>query len=71
MGAPRTRHFPRPLLFLWADVIHNSGASCRENANAHSIVIAQLDRAIQYSETSGMETESCGVLDTRLRGYDG
>jgi len=28
-------------------------------------------RAIQYSETSVMDSQSCGVLDTRLRGYDG
>jgi peptide-methionine (S)-S-oxide reductase len=51
--------------------MHNSGASCRENAETHSIVVARLDRAIQYFSAREMELKSCGVLDTRLRGYDG
>src|ERR1700704_2087676 len=31
----------------------------------------RLRRAIQYSEASMMDSQSCGVLDTRFRGYDG
>ena len=42
-----------------------------ENADTRLVVIARLDRATQYSETSVMESKSCGVLDTRLGGCDG
>jgi len=28
-------------------------------------VVVRLDRTIQYSETSAMESGTCGVLDTR------
>ncbi len=35
------------------------------------LVIVRLDRTIQYSEASVMESRTRGVLDTRLRGYDG
>jgi len=49
---------------------HNSGAWRRENADVQPTVIARLDRAIQYSEAPMMESKSCGVLDTRFRGYD-
>ena len=34
-------------------------------------VIARLDRATQYSRAPVIESRSCGVLDTRFRGYDG
>ena len=34
MGATGTRRFLRPL-FFWADDLHNSGASCRENAKPY------------------------------------
>jgi hypothetical protein len=33
-------------------------------------VIARLDRATQYSRASAVKPQSCGVLDTRFRGYD-
>ncbi|WP_159011064.1 hypothetical protein [Bradyrhizobium sp. S69] len=33
-------------------------------------VITRLDRMIQYSETSVMETKHRGVLDPRFRGDD-
>src|SRR5882724_7572506 len=36
-----------------------------------SRVIARLDRATQYSRAVVIEPTSRGVLDTRMRGYDG
>jgi hypothetical protein len=33
-------------------------------------VIVRLDRATRYSGTPAIESQRCGVLDTRLRGYD-
>ncbi len=39
-------------------------AKCgRENVDAHSVVIARLDRATQYPETAVIESISRGVLD--------
>jgi hypothetical protein len=46
--------------------LHNSGATRRENADAHPIVIVRLDRTIQYSRALVMESKGCGVLDTPL-----
>ncbi|MBU6463176.1 MAG: hypothetical protein KGK01_01715 [Bradyrhizobium sp.] len=48
----------------------DSGASRRENAKLCHIVVARLDRAIQYSETAMIEAKDHGLLDTRFRGYD-
>ena len=47
--------------------MQTSGEMRRENAASHSSVIARLDRATQYSETSMIEPRSRGVLDPRLR----
>jgi hypothetical protein len=50
--------------------LQNSGAVCRENADAYSIVVP-AQAGTQYSEALVMELRTRGVLDTRLRGYDG
>src|SRR5690349_16629364 len=36
----------------------------------HSIVIARLDRAIQYAAASRSHREASGILDPRFRGDD-
>jgi hypothetical protein len=41
------------------------------NNDVSLFVIVRLDRTIQYSETSMIEPKSRGILDTRIRGYDG
>jgi phosphoribosylaminoimidazole carboxylase (NCAIR synthetase) len=48
--------------------LQNSGAVCREKAYVRH---RPRRRTIQYSETPAMESRTRGVLDTRLRGYDG
>ena len=76
-GAARTRSSPRPLLrvalrplvFEGETNLQNSGASCR--GNAHARHRPRSVRTIQHSETSVMESRTRGVLNTRLRGYDG
>ena len=50
--------------------LQNSGAVCRENAEVYPPVMP-AQAGIQYSETPAMEARTRGVLDTRLRGYDG
>jgi hypothetical protein len=47
-------------------LIAKLGQVCRENEKSYPIVIARLDRAIQYSRAPMMESKSCGVLDTPL-----
>jgi hypothetical protein len=44
--------------------LQGSGGTCREDEDAHSVVIARLDRATQYSEASVIEPKRRGVLDT-------
>ena len=46
--------------------MQTSGAMRREIADAHSVVIARLDRAPSIPETSVMETIGRGVLDAPL-----
>src|ERR1700754_3276329 len=74
-GAARTRSSLRPLLrvacalfLLGRNNLQSSGTACRENAHVRH---GPRRRTIQYSETSAMESRTRGVLDTRLRGYDG
>jgi hypothetical protein len=50
--------------------LQTSGAVCRENAEP-SVYVVPAQAGTQYSETSVMESKTRGVLDTRLRGYDG
>ena len=47
VGALGARHSPRPL--LGGTNMHGSGVLRREIADVYSVVIARLDRAIQYS----------------------
>jgi len=42
-GAARTRPSLRPLLLTRAEVTQTSGASCRENADAHPRAVWQLN----------------------------
>ena len=48
--------------------MHDSGKSCRGTAETRLIVIARLDRAIQYSGTAAMESKGGGVLVPRMCG---
>jgi hypothetical protein len=50
--------------------MQSSGRTCREIAASYSAVIARLDRATQYAETSVIEPISRGVLVPRFRGDD-
>jgi len=53
-------------------ILQNSGAWCRENADAYSDVIAWLGRATQYSRAPMMEARSGSVLDPPVKpGDDG
>jgi hypothetical protein len=70
-GAARTRSSLRPLFLEGGMFLQNSGAWCRENGDACSVVVVRLDRTIQYSEALVMESKRHSVLDTRFRGYDG
>ena len=63
-GATSTRHSLRPLIVEGQRSGKNSGASRRENTNPHPAVIVRLDRTIQYSEASAMNSRTRGVLDT-------
>jgi hypothetical protein len=48
-GAARTRHSLRPLFREGNEFGNSSGKPCREIVDPYSLVIARLDRAIQYS----------------------
>ena len=48
-GASRHPAFPAPSNFGGKRFMQSSGAMRRENADTHSVVIARLDRATQYS----------------------
>ena len=62
MGAARTRHSLRPLVFE-GDLRNSSGRSCRGNADAHpSIVMPRFKRGIQYAVTSRVGTAVSGIL---------
>ena len=67
-GAASTRHSLRPLL-LGEMICKTSGAMRREIAETHSVVIVRGRSSIP--EAAVIEPISRGVLDTRLRGYDG
>jgi hypothetical protein len=69
MGASGTRHSLRPL-FFGADVFAKLGHIVPRERGSISIRHAR-EAGIQYSKTSVMESRTHGVLDTRLRGYDG
>src|SRR4051794_1589128 len=57
-GAARIRHSLRPLISRGRENnLHTSGASCRENADAYSAVIARFNRATQYSRDANDRTE--------------
>jgi hypothetical protein len=43
----------------------------RERVDAKASPDDRLRRMIQYSRALMMKSKSCGVLDTRFRGYDG
>src|SRR6476469_7100892 len=77
-GASSTRHSLRPLLGGLKEISwQTSGASRGENAeswlfgNRIPSCHHPRMRVIQYSEAPVIESKSCGVLDTRMRGYDG
>src|SRR5712671_6793276 len=56
-GAARIRHSLRPLISEGEEYLQTSGAMCREIADTHSVVIARLDRATQYSRDASDRTE--------------
>jgi hypothetical protein len=66
----RAPGLPCALFFLGRNDLQTSGECCRENAEVYPIVMP-AKAGIQYSATPVMELETRGVLDTRLRGYDG
>src|SRR6266704_3433285 len=72
-GAARIRHSLRPLISRGRENnLQTSGAMCRENAAAHSVVIARLDRATQYSRDADDRTEKPRRTGyPHARGYDG
>jgi hypothetical protein len=60
--------FPCALSFFGRTNLQNSGKCCREDAYVRH---RPRRRTIQHSATPAMESRTRGVLDTRLRGYDG
>ena len=60
----RAPGIPHALLYFGANNTRTTRA--RRAAGMLSIVIVRLDRAIQYSEASVIESKGCGVLDTPL-----
>jgi hypothetical protein len=68
-GCSKHPAFPAPLS-SGRMILQTSGATCRENADTHSVVIVREGGRSSIPETSMIEPISRGVLDTRLRGYD-
>jgi hypothetical protein len=66
-GAARTRSSLRPLFFE-GETIYKTRAHCVAGT---TVFVMPAQAGIQYSEALAMETRIRGVLDTRLRGYDG
>jgi hypothetical protein len=74
-GAARTRSSLRPF-FDWANDFSKPRAhrAARMRSCVRTVHLRRhrpRRRTIQYSETFVMELKTRGVLDTRLRGYDG
>jgi hypothetical protein len=64
-GAARTRHSLRPLFSRRDNEFgNNSGKTCRENADAHSIVIVREGGRSSIPEAAVIEPRGLGVLDT-------
>jgi hypothetical protein len=77
-GATGTRFSLRPLIFWGGRFAQLGRIAPREGGSVfdeceHATLGRRRPRkrAIQYSETSVIETKVRGVLDTRFRGYDG
>jgi hypothetical protein len=51
-------------------ILQSSGAVRREIAEAYSVVVVREGGRSSIPEAAVIEPISCGVLDTRLRGYD-
>src|SRR5256714_13688543 len=76
-GASRARHSLRPLFLRGEWIVHDSGASRRENAICCLKIGCDTfpchhprKRMIQYSTVTDDQSRRRSVLDTRLRGYD-
>jgi len=54
-----------------ASPLAGAASAWRHAAGIFTAVIARLDRAVSIPETAAIEPMGRGVLDTRLRGYDG
>jgi hypothetical protein len=63
-GATGTRHSLRPLSSRDSVEAAARARLRRGKANSYPVVVARLDRAIQYSEAPAMKSRTRGVLDT-------
>jgi hypothetical protein len=72
-GAARTRSPLRPI--FWANEFAKLGRmlsrECGVASSHWTSTVMPADAGIQYSEASVIESRTRGVLDTRVRGYDG
>ena len=68
---PRVQRAPGiPCTLSSRVTFQHSDASRREIANSYSVVIVRESGRSSIPEASVIELKGCGVLDTRLRGYD-
>ena len=70
-GCSKHPAFPAPFFFDGRMILQTSGAARRENAEVWSVVIVREGGRSSIPEAAVIEPISRGVLDTRLRGYDG